>query len=228
MEGTQTPLSGAETLLIGLVVLAVVLLSLTWSVVQHFHVMAHEGMHAIAGWLSGGKVWSIELKDNAEGATVVGVRPGPGDFMTTFLGYLGSSLFGLGAARLIHFGHIIVVLWIAALLLGLLLIRLKRSFGFLTVPLAGLVIFMVLKHMSHAGDIVAAYALTWFLLLSGVRGIAEDGINAGDAAQLRDSTRIPRMVWLALWLTGTLAAVIIGARWMVHPAALPPAGAAGP
>jgi hypothetical protein len=25
-------------------------------------------------------------------------------------------------------------------------------------------------------------------------------------------------VWFALWLAGTLAAVVIGARWMLHPA----------
>ncbi|MBV9446050.1 MAG: M50 family metallopeptidase [Streptosporangiaceae bacterium] len=222
MEGTQTPLSGNETLLIGLVVFVVVVLSATWELVKHFHVMAHEGMHAMVGSLWGGKVESVELKDNADGETIVVMPRGCGLVAFRFAGYLGSSLFGLGAARLIHFGHIVAVLWIALLLLGLLLITLKRSFGYVTVPLAGFFIFLVMKHMSQADGILAAYVITWFLLLSGVRMIVEHGINAADSGLLKNDTSIPRVVWLMLWLVGTLAAVIIGARWMVHPAVLPP------
>ena len=45
MEWTQTPLSGTETVVIGLVVCIVVIPSATWGLVQHFQVMAHEGMH---------------------------------------------------------------------------------------------------------------------------------------------------------------------------------------
>ena len=67
------------------------------------------------------------------------------------------------------------------LLLGLLLIMLKPSFGYVTVPLAGFVIFLVLKHMSQTAEIVAAYAVTWFLLLSGVRIVVQRGVNARDA-----------------------------------------------
>jgi hypothetical protein len=48
------------------------------------------------------------------------------------------------------------------------------------------------------------------------------GANAGDAGILRDSTSIPRLVWFALWLAGTVVAVVIGARWMLHPAVHPP------
>jgi hypothetical protein len=44
---------------------------------------------------------------------------------------VGPSAFGLGAARFIQFGHIIAVLWVTMLLLGLLLIRLKRSLSLL-------------------------------------------------------------------------------------------------
>jgi hypothetical protein len=56
MEGTQMPLSGTEAVLIGLVVSMVLIPSVTWRLVQHFQVMAHEGMHGVVGSLSGGKV----------------------------------------------------------------------------------------------------------------------------------------------------------------------------
>jgi Peptidase M50B-like len=219
---TQVPLSDTETILIGLVVAAVVILSATWQLLGHFYVMAHEGMHGAVGSLSGRTVDWIRLNDDATGGTRLVPDSGPGYLVAGFVGYLGSSAFGLGAARLIQFGRIIVVLWLVMGLLGLLFIRLTRSFGFVTVPLAGFLIFLVLKHTSQTGQILAVYVITWFLLLSGVRGLVEDGINAGDAVLLRDSTSIPRLVWFALWLAGTVAAVVIGARWMLHPAVHPP------
>jgi Peptidase M50B-like len=222
VDATQTPLSGTETVLIGLAVSAVVIPSATWQLVQHFQVMAHEGMHGAVGSLSGRKVGWIELKSNADGETTVVARPGLGSLIFVFVGYLGPSAFGLGAARLIQFGHIIAVLWLTMGLLGLLLIRLKPSFGYVTVPLAGFLIFLVLKHMSQSAEILAAYAITWFLLLSGVRIVVQHGTNAGDAHILKARTSIPRLVWFALWLAGTVAAVVIGARWMLHPAVHPP------
>jgi len=215
---TQVPLSDTETILIGLVVAVVVILSATWQLLGHFHVMAHEGMHAAVGSLSGGTVRSIAMNDRAEGETRVRFPSGGIHFAYQFFGYLGSSAFGLGAARLIQFGHIVVVLWLIMGLLALLLIKLTWSFGFVTVPLAGFLIFLVLKHTSQTGQVLAAYVITWFLLLSGVRGLVEDGLNAGDAGSLSDSTSIPRLVWFVLWLVGTAAAVLIGAKWMLHPA----------
>ena len=104
------------------------------------------------------------------------------------------------------------------LLLGLLLVMVKPSFGYVTVPLAGFVIFLVLKHLSQPAEIAAAYAITWFLLLSGVRIVLQRGAGASDAGLLKGLTGIPKLVWFALWLAGTLAAVVIGARWMLHPA----------
>jgi hypothetical protein len=214
---TQTPLSGNETVMIGLVVAVVVILSATWQLVQHFEAMAHEGAHGIVGSLSGRRVLSIELGQDGGGATDIHPKTGAGYLVAAFVGYLGPSAFGLGAARLIQFGHIIVVLWISMFLLGLLLLKVKWSFGLITVPLAGFLIFLVLKHMSHTAEIIAAYVITWFLLLSGVRIVVQRGANAADADLLRNRTSIPRLIWSALWLAGTLAAAVVGARWMLHP-----------
>jgi hypothetical protein len=111
--------------------------------------MAHEGMHGLAGSLTGGRVTGIWLKDNAKGLTKVS----SGGFLFYFAGYLGPSAFGLGAARLIQFGHIVAVLWLCMLMLGLLLLKIKWSFGIATVPLAGFLIFLVLKHTSQTNQI---------------------------------------------------------------------------
>jgi hypothetical protein len=54
MEWTQTPLSGTETVLIGVVVSITVIPSATWGLVQHFQVMAHEGMHGVVSRRRGG------------------------------------------------------------------------------------------------------------------------------------------------------------------------------
>jgi hypothetical protein len=223
MEGTQAALSGSETVLIGLVVGIVLIPSATWPLVQHFQVMAHEGMHGVVGSLSRKVEW-IELNEDATGATKVVPPAGCGFLVAAFVGYLGPSAFGLGAARLIQYGRIVVVLGLAMLFLGLLLIMLKPSFGYVTVPLAGFLIFLVLKHTSQAAQIVAAYVIAWFLLLSGVRIVVQRNVGAGDAGLLKDGTSIPKLVWFALWLADTLAAVVIGARWMLHPAASPASG----
>jgi len=218
MDVTQTPLSGTETVFVGLAVAAVVVPSATWELVQHFSVMAHEGMHGAVGSVSGRRVKSITLASNGEGETIIAARPGPGSLMAAFTGYLGPSAFGLGAARLIQFGHIIVVLWLAMLLLVLLFAALKtRSFAYVIVPLAAFLIFLVLKHTPQTGQILASYAITWFLLLSGVRTVVADGVGAGDADILNGKTSIPQVVWFLLWLALTLAVAAIGARWMLHP-----------
>jgi Peptidase M50B-like len=218
VDPTQVPLSDTETVLIGLAVSAVVLPMATWRLVEHFNTMAHEGMHGAVGALSGGTVRSITMNENAEGETLVAFSAGGIHFPYTFLGYLGPSAFGLGAARLIQFGHILVVLWLIMGLLALLLIKVRRSFGFLTVPLAGFLIFLVLKYTSQTAQVLVVYVITWFLLLSGVRAVVQDGVNAGDAGILSGGTSIPRLVWFGLWLAGSVAAVVIGARWMLHPA----------
>jgi hypothetical protein len=211
------PLSGTQVVLIGLAACAVVAMSATWELIQHFEVMAHEGMHGIIGALSGGKVRSIELTQAAEGRTVVILPYGRSPIAFLFGGYLGPSAFGLAAARLIQSGHIVAVLWVTLLLLGLLLLVLKKSFGHLTVPLTGFLIFL-LSHASPMEEIVAAYAIPWFLLLSGLRTVVEHGVYAADAGFLRNHTHIPSLVWFTLWLTGALAAVVIGAHWMLYPA----------
>ena len=139
----------------------------------------------------------------------------PARVVVAFVGYIGPSSFGLGAAKLIQLGYAVVVPWLTLFLLGILLLLLRWSFGLLTVTLAGGLVYIVGRYTPVSAQIVTAYAIAWLLLLSGVRGILVRGTQSGDGGKLRQLTLIPRFIWFLLWLASTLAAVAIGGRWLV-------------
>jgi hypothetical protein len=218
MEGLHPihpPLSGGESIVIGLVVAAVVMIPLLWAPVEHFSTMTHEGAHALLAIFLGLTVAEIVLDRHARGKTSIIVGEGLKAVLVALIGYLGPSLFGLGAAKIISLGDPVTVLWLVVLLLVLLLFLLGRSFGMFSVPIAIGLFYLILRY-THAGtEVVAAYAVAWLLLLSGVRHAIGDGIRAGDALALRKQTHLPRVLWAALWLAGTGAALLIGGKLLV-------------
>jgi hypothetical protein len=219
--GPQAPLSEGEAVLIGLAVAVAILLPGTWQLIRHLQVMAHEGTHGIVGSLSGRTVAGIVLQGNADGGTEVLPPTGCGYLIAGFVGYLGPSAFGLGAARLIQFRQSVVMLWVILGLLAILLLSLTHSFGFVTVPLAGAGIYLLLTHTPRTTQEAASYAIAWMLLLAGPRRVTQVGLSSGDGDLLAERTSIPQLVWWALWMAGTLAALVIGARWILHPVAAP-------
>jgi Peptidase M50B-like len=133
------------------------------------------------------------------------------------IGYLGPSLFGLGAAKLISIGYPLTVLWLVVLLLVLVLFLLGRSFGVLSVPIAIVAFYLILRY-THAGtEVVAAYAVAWLLLLSGLRTAIGHFIrsDSGDASALRSQTHLPRTFFSLVWLAGTLLALVVGGKLLV-------------
>ena len=87
---TQTPLPGSDAAAIGVAALVVVYAKGLWSLAQHFHVMAHEGMHAMTGTILGIRVRKVELKRNGEGTTYYRVPAAGGrGVLTGFAGYPG-------------------------------------------------------------------------------------------------------------------------------------------
>jgi hypothetical protein len=212
---TQAPLTATVAMLLGLAVLAVVILPATWLVVRHVETMAHEGAHALVGSSAGGKIEGVRLRPNSTGDTRVSSTGSAGDVITGAAGYLGSSAFGLGAAKLISVGHAVAVLWLSLLLLAVLLVTVRNSFGFFVVVVAGVVLYLVARYTSVGTETVVAYLITWFLLLSGLRMVLEHGSRAGDAIILASATHVPRVLWAGLWLVGTAAALIVGGMLLV-------------
>jgi hypothetical protein len=217
MSTTQTPLPGLEAALIGLAALVVVIPQILSPLAEHLNVMAHEGTHAITASILGFGIAGIEIRPNADGGTSYRQATlGPRRVVTAFVGYLGPSAFGLGAAKLISLGYIVAVLWLAVIFLLLLLLHLAPpSFGLVTVPVAIALLYLLIRHASAGLQVVVAYGMTWVLLLSGVRVAFQHGANAEDAGTLNRITLLPRQLWALLWLAGTVGAVFIGVRLLV-------------
>jgi peptidase M50B-like protein len=217
-QGTQAPLPGAAAALIGVAALVVVLVPFLWPFAEHFNAIAHEGAHALVGGAMGFSLAGVRLYRDASGVTEWGpATPDTGmrRILTRFVGYLGPSGFGLCTAKLIETGRGVTVLWIVILLLALLFVMIRKSFGIVTVS-ATIALLALATRYAHTGlEEILSYGLTWLLLLSGVRVALAHGANAGDAANLSRTTHIPRLLWALLWLAGTLLAVVIGGKWLV-------------
>jgi len=210
------PLPGPDVVLLGLAAFLVVYAKSLWSLAMHFHVMAHEGMHAITATILGIRVRGVKLKRNGDGETQYRVPAvGGRGVVAGFVGYLGPSAFGLAAAGLISLGYIIAALWVAVIFLVILLLKLLRSFGCVSVPLTIALFVVLFRYTSVSVQVVMAYCMTWVLLLSGVRMAMQHGTNAGDAIILKAQTHLPRWLWALLWVMGTLGAVYVGGRLLV-------------
>lgn len=200
---------------VGLVALGAVAFDVTWFFVRHIMVMAHEGAHAVAASLLFRGVNGITLKANGDGKTEYGAGGRLSEVAIKSVGYVGPSASGFGTAELIGSGHIAAVLWVALVLLAVLLLALRMSFGIITVILAGALVFFVGRYTPMRTQVIAAYAITWLLLLSGVRIIIEHGLKSDDGTKLRGLTGIPHLIWSLLWLAGSIAAVAVAGQLLV-------------
>jgi hypothetical protein len=215
MSVTQVPLSEAEAVIIGVGALIAVTLDLTWALVACGGTMAHEGAHGVIGSVFLLRVIRITVEADATGATYVASAPGGRGCLFYFIGYLGPSLFGLGAAKLIEAGYIVSVVWVTIVLLGVLLMWVVNFWGRVAVLLIGGLVFAAGYYTPMSGQVIAAYAITWLLLLTGVRQAFQYGANAADAGKLRDKTVIPRFIWALVWMAGALGALAVGGRILI-------------
>ena len=215
MSIAQAALPGSTATVIGLAAFGAVAVNAGWVVVRHLAVMAHEGAHALTGLLLFRSVHGIELRSDATGGTDIRPATGLRSVPIALSGYLGPSGFGLGAAKLIELRYTPVVLWVVLFLLAVLLAGLRRSFGLISVVLAGGIVFGIARYTPMHVQVVSAYAIAWLLLLSGVRRVVEVGIRSDDGIRLRGLTGLPNALWFLFWLAATLAAAAEGARLLV-------------
>jgi hypothetical protein len=212
---TQAPLPGEAAVIIGLVALVAVAVQEIWMLLQHANTIAHEGAHAIAVSAMGRTVRGVQLQANGDGLTAWISGGAAGNVVILFVGYLGPSVFGLGAAKLIEIGHSVAVLWLTLLLLVLLLFVLRNWFAFVPVLLIGGLIYLVARYGSVGANAVLAYAVAWFLLISGVREVLHHRTGAFDAGRLLEITHIWRWAWAGLWLIGSMFALAIGGALLI-------------
>ena len=207
-------LPAADSVVIGVLALIAVVMPGLWALVRGVNVVAHEGAHALTGSTIGGRVAGVVLKANGTGATAIAGAPGSG-ILVALVGYFGPSAFGLAAAALAARGLAVLVLWSALLLLVILVFSVRNLFGLALVAGFGFLLFSVARSADARAETLTAYALSWVLLLSGIRVVLEHGIGAVDAHILRSITHLPRILWHGLWLIGSVAALVYGWRMLV-------------
>jgi Peptidase M50B-like len=211
----QVRLPSPIVVVIALFAIGAAVLPDLWLVTRHVTVMAHESAHAVMGSALGRTVTGITMTRQGQGLTRVAGGSTVGNIPFWLAGYFGPSGFGIGAAELIRIGHVIAVLWLSLIGLLILMIPLRKSFGVLTVVGAFVLLIGFIRYATVGTQVVGGYGLTWFMLISGVRQVAEHGVRAFDAGLLRGATRIPHGFWSGFWLLGSLVALGFGASMLV-------------
>jgi hypothetical protein len=193
-----------------------------WRWARNVVTIVHEGGHAVAALLTGRRLTGIRLHSDTSGLTLtVGKPSGPGMVVTAAAGYLSPSLVGLAGVGLLAAEQVTVMLWAGTVVLLGMLVMVRNAFGALALLVAGATVVAV--SLVASPDVQAAFghAMTWFLLLGGVRPVGElwrqrrghAGRNS-DAAQLARLTRVPATVWVAFFAVATLGALVAGA-WLL-------------
>lgn len=212
----QPHLTGLGAVLLAIAALGATFTRAIWPITRHLTVLAHEGAHAFLASALGHKIDGITVDRKANGLTNHSGSSGAlGLFSITFIGYLGPSAFGIGAAELISIGHIVAVLWTGlAGLIGILFV-IRKSFGIITVAVVILLLFGIAAFATVSVQVLTAYAIAWFLLVSGAWVIKDHGKNAADAGKLHQRTKIPPGFWSGVWQVGSLLALVFGAILLV-------------
>jgi hypothetical protein len=217
--GAAAAAPSITTVLVGGVI-AVVLVLGVWSLVGHVITIAHEGAHAVAAVLLGGRITEVRLNRDLTGSTrwANAVLQLP----VAAAGYLGPSAFGLVGSVLIVHGRSDAVLWISLVLLGLLLLSTANWFGRFAVVLTGAALFLTLQQGSAGVRVVVACAWVWLLLIGGLLHVWNHRHGGADFADLRRMTFVvPPFVWAGFALLVASFALVVGGAWLVG-AATPP------
>jgi hypothetical protein len=211
----QHRLPASVALAIGLLAAAVALMPALWAASQHLYTIAHEGGHAFMGSAMGHRVSSVSMNVKGEGLTQTLGAGRLRILLTSFFGYLASSAVGAGAAKLISAGHSVAVLWLFILGLAILLLVAQGFFARFVIAGAGVLLFLAARYAALGAQMAIVYGITWFLLISGVAVSVKHWKTSGDAANLKNQTHLPRVLWSALWLIGCVAALVYGTGLLV-------------
>ena len=201
----------------GVVALVLVLAPATWPRVRLGVTVVHEAGHAVVAVLVGRRLRSIRLHSDTSGLTVSRGKPrGPGMVVMLAAGYLAPAALGLLAAVLLADGRSVGLLWLLVVLSAALILWVRNGYGFVVLVVGGAAVLLVTWYGDGQLQSVAAYLITWLLLLAAPRPLVEllgDGRRRGrtsDPDQLAGLTRVPAVVWILLLLAANLAGLVVG------------------
>jgi Peptidase M50B-like len=200
--------------------------------------IAHESGHAAASLLSGRRLEGIRLHADTSGETVSrGRRSGPGIVLTALAGYVTPPLLGAAAAAVLATHRVTLLLSLLLVLLAVTLLLIRNWYGVLAVLTTAAALLAVIWLAPPAVRAAFAFGVAWFLLLGGVRPVAElarsrakavrpaprqqwppgQHLAAGssDADQLAWLTGVPRGLWVFLFGLVALGALALGARLLI-------------
>lgn len=218
ISAVDEPASPTVVLVTAVVALLLVTVRPLWLRTRHVITQAHEGSHALVAMLAGRRLSGIRLHSDTSGVTVSSGEPrGLGMIATSFAGYTGPAVLGFAAATLLTLNRPAAVLWSILIALALLILLIRNLFGFVSLVIAGAVVGAA----AYLGDpvvrYVAAYLITWVLLLGATRPVLElarthlRGRGQGsDADQLRWLTHIPAGLWIVVFLIVTAGTAVYG------------------
>jgi hypothetical protein len=201
----------------GVVALVLVLLPATWPRVRLGVTVVHEAGHALVAVLVGRRLRSIHLHSDTSGLTVSRGKPrGPGMVAMLAAGYLAPAALGLLAALLLADGRSVGLLWLLVALSAALILWVRNGYGLLVLLVGGAGVLLLTWYGGGQVQSVAAYLITWLLLLAAPRPLVElltAGRRRGrtsDPDQLAGLTRVPAVVWILLLLLANLAGLVVG------------------
>jgi hypothetical protein len=208
----------------GALALAVVASSRVWPVARTVVTIVHEGGHALVALATGRRLAGVRLYRNTAGETrSAGRADGPGIALTAAAGYPAPSLLGLAAAALLAIGHLTGMLLLSLLLLVGLAVAVRNAYGMLAVLVTAGAVAAVCLFASAVVQAGFGYAMTWFLLLGGVRPVLElarerrrERTRRSDADQLARLTPLPGGAWVMIFGIIAVAALAVSARWLVR------------
>ena len=109
----------------------------------------------------------------------------------------------------------VAVLWLGLLLLAVLLLMVRNSFGAIAVLVCGALLYLTVRRTTPGVETAVAYGVAWFLLLSGPKKVLSIPIKSQDAKILAEMSLLWAWVWYYLRLLGTIAALLVGGAMLV-------------
>jgi len=220
--GDQLDPAVALVVVTGLLAFVAVATDAVWWRARNVITIVHEAGHAATALATGRRLTGIRLHSDTSGLTLTVGRPeGAGMIATLAAGYLSPSLLGLVGVVVLASGLVTIALWVAVAALLAMLTLIRNAYGVLSVVLTGLVIGLVAWYAPASAQAAFGYAATWFLLIGGIRPIAELYRHRRraptawtDADHLAYLTRAPALAWITLFALSTIAALAIGA-WLL-------------